>query len=203
MSALRRRCASSSSETASRLDSRGWFVDARFVDHLRNWQAGCTLWVAQGFGVGRIPFAPGTFGSLIGLLWFAILLRAGCFWIYVAGMLAAIPVSVYFCGMGEKILKQTDPGSVVLDEIVALPVCFFSFVALAWFRHQHWPSLEEFFAGSGWIRTGAVFALFRVFDIVKPWPVRGSQKLPGGWGVTVDDILAGIYVALIVSPWAW
>jgi phosphatidylglycerophosphatase A len=173
------------------------------VQGLKKISSACCLWLAQGFGSGRIPFAPGTFGSLVGLLWFALLLKTGCIWGYTIGMLIGIPVSFYFCGQGEKILKQTDPGSIVLDEIVALPVCFFSFVALAWFRHKHWPALEEFFAGSGWIRTGVVFALFRVFDIVKPWPVRGSQKLAGGWGVTVDDILAGVYVALVVTPWAW
>lgn len=49
----------------------------------------------------------------------------------------------------------------------------------------------------------AVFALFRVFDIWKPWPVRQSQRFPGGLGVTLDDLLAAVYVALILTAWLW
>jgi phosphatidylglycerophosphatase A len=61
------------------------------------------------------------------------------------------------------------------------------------------PSMEEFFAGRTWYITVTIFILFRVFDVLKPWPVRQSQKLPHGWGVTVDDFLAAGYVALIVT----
>src|SRR6266567_1124413 len=82
------------------------------------------LCVAQGFGVGGIPFAPGTFGSLVGLLWFVILLWPGNFWFYLGGMLVGIFLSVRLCGAAERILKQIDPGSVVLDEIIAVPICF-------------------------------------------------------------------------------
>src|ERR1043165_372016 len=73
------------------------------------------LWLAQGFGIGRIPFAPGTFGSILGLGWFALLLLAGNFWIYLGGTILGLAVSVWLCGAGEKILNQKDPGSVVMD----------------------------------------------------------------------------------------
>ena len=154
------------------------------------------LWVAQGFGVGRIPFAPGTFGSVVGLCWFLILLATGSFWLYAAGMLLGIALSVWLCGAAEKILKRTDPSSVVLDEIAAMPLCFTAWVANDWFRHGRWPDPESFFNNQNWVRTAIIFALFRFFDILKPWPVGRSQKLPGGWGVTVDDVLAAIYVGL-------
>lgn len=161
---------------------------------------GLRLWIAQGFGIGRIPFAPGTFGSLVGLLWFALLLETGNFWFYVGGTLSGVCASVRFCGTAEKILKQTDPDSVVFDEIAALPLCFLAWVAAEWFRANQLPSLESFFGPRTWVQTAIVFVLFRLFDILKPWPVRQSQRLPGGWGVTIDDVLAATYVALVSLP---
>src|SRR5262245_53097009 len=82
------------------------------------------LWLAQGFGIGRIPFAPGTFGSLLGLLWFALLISTSKLWVLIAGTLLGLGLSVWLCGEGERILKQKDPGSVVLDEVAAIPLCF-------------------------------------------------------------------------------
>lgn len=155
---------------------------------------GLTLWLAQGFGVGRIPVAPGTFGSGVGLLWFLVLVRTGNFWLYVAGLILGIILSIWLCGAAEKILKQTDPSSVVLDEIAAIPLCFFGWVASDWFRRGQMPEPETFFSSSNWWCTLLILGLFRVFDILKPWPVRQSQNLPGGWGVTVDDLLAALYV---------
>jgi phosphatidylglycerophosphatase A len=59
------------------------------------------------------------------------------------------------------------------------------------------PGQEQLFTGNGWWVVGGIFVAFRLFDIVKPWPVRGSQALPGGWGITVDDFLAAAYVNLV------
>ncbi len=157
------------------------------------------LWFAQGFGVGRIPFAPGTFGSLVGLLWFAVLLLPGNPWFGLGGMLAAIFLSVWVCGAAEKILNRTDPGSVVLDEIVAVPLCFAVWLVQYLARHGVLPEPGYFFSRDGWPLTLAVFASFRLFDVIKPWPVRQSQRLPGGWGVTIDDVLAALYVNLLTA----
>ena len=158
---------------------------------------GLLLWVAQGFGSGRIPVAPGTFGSLVGLLWFAALLKAGNFSALLAGILAGLALSVWLCGLGENLLKQTDPGSIVLDEITAVPICFLPWVISQWQRNGVMPAPEFFFTARTWQLTVIIFALFRLFDVWKPWPVRQSQRLPGGWGVTVDDVLAAVYVALV------
>ena len=155
------------------------------------------LWIAQGFGVGRIPFAPGTFGSLVGLLWFALLLLAGNYWIYLAGTLAGLALSVPVCGAGEKILQRKDPGSVVFDEIAAVPLCFAAWLTVAFGKTGAIPPLEYFFSKPVWLLTAGLFVAFRFFDIVKPWPVRGSQSLIGGWGVTMDDALAAVYVNLV------
>ena len=157
------------------------------------------LWIAQGFGIGRIPFAPGTFGSLVGLLWLAVLLLPGNPWFGLGGMLAAFFLSVRLCGVAEKKLNRTDPGSVVLDEIVAVPLCFAVPVGEYLWRHGVLPAPGYFFSRDGWPLTLAVFAAFRFFDVLKPWPVRQSQKLPGGWGVTIDDVLAAVYVNLLAA----
>jgi phosphatidylglycerophosphatase A len=155
------------------------------------------LFVAQGFGVGRIPFAPGTFGSLLGLGWFAMLIATGNFWAYLAGAIEGIAFSIWLCDDAERILDKKDPGSVVLDEMIAIPFCFLPWVASEWWRTDTLPALAIFFAGRALWMTLGIVALFRVFDIWKPWPVRQVQRLPGGWGVTIDDLLAAVYVALI------
>ena len=145
------------------------------------------LWLAQGFGIGRIPVAPGTFGSLLGLLWFALLLLPRNPWVFAAGTLAGVAVSVWLTGAAEKILQQTDPGSVVLDEVAAMPLCFLGWVAFLAGK-TGFPGPADFFSNGNWLPTLLVFAAFRFFDVAKPWPVRQSQSLPGGWGVTIDDL---------------
>jgi phosphatidylglycerophosphatase A len=157
------------------------------------------LWLAQGFGLGRIPFAPGTFGSLGGLALFAVLIWPGRWDVYLFGCLAALGLSVWSCGHAEKVLGRTDPGCVVMDEIAAMPCCFGAWLVTLTSGARPWPGLEFFLTGRGLLGTAAVFCLFRLFDIWKPWPVRQSQRLPGGWGVTVDDVLAAVYVNLVTA----
>ena len=108
-------------------------------------------------------------------------------------------LSVWLCGEAEIILNETDPGSVVLDEIIAIPVCF---AAWTWHYHLHhgiFPQISNM-TQTDWFWILGIFAAFRFFDIAKPWPVRQSQNLPGGWGVTIDDLLAAVYVNLITLP---
>lgn len=158
------------------------------------------VWLAQGFGIGRIPWAPGTFGSVLGLGWFALLLWIA-HWnllVAVAIFLASVIGSVWTCEAAEILMGQKDPGSVVLDEIVALPTCFLGWVFYLWLELGEMPPLELFFGPTTWFLAAGVFLAFRFFDIVKPWPVRQSQDLPHGWGVMVDDQLAAVYVNLTV-----
>jgi len=154
------------------------------------------LFLAQGFGVGRIPCAPGTFGSLLGLLWFALLLLPGNLWVFLGGTITASFLSVWVCGVAERLLQRRDPPSIVLDEIVAVPLCFVAWVGHLFFKTGAMPAAELFWGANTWLLTLGVFAAFRFFDVAKPWPVRQSQKLPGGWGVTLDDVLAAGYVNL-------
>jgi phosphatidylglycerophosphatase A len=152
------------------------------------------LWLAQGFGVGRIPVAPGTFGSIVGLGWVALLLCASNFWLYLAGSLVGLGLSVFCCERAEVLLEKKDPSSVVLDEIAAMPVCFAAWIVLFCSRQHAWPSAADLFNREAWLWSLGIFLAFRFFDVIKPWPVHQSQKLPGGWGVTADDLLAALYV---------
>jgi phosphatidylglycerophosphatase A len=161
------------------------------------------LWLAQGFGIGRIPVAAGTFGSILGLGWFGLLLASGNLWVFLAGTLAGVALSVWLCGEGERILQKKDPGSVVLDEVAAIPFCFLAWVGCYVAKTGSLPGPGYFWAHGNWLSTLGVFALFRIFDIAKPWPVKQSQSIPGGWGITVDDLLAAGYVNLVVAlVWA-
>jgi phosphatidylglycerophosphatase A len=161
------------------------------------------LFLAEGLLVGRIPFMPGTFGSALGVLWVALLLEGRNPWIYSVGCLLSILGSVWLGGKAERILRQTDPGCVVLDEIVAMPVCFAGWLALRAWQSGQLPTPESLCSDNGGWWTLGIFLGFRFFDITKPWPVRRSQVLPGGWGVTIDDLLAALYVNLgVLAAWA-
>lgn len=151
------------------------------------------LFVAQGFGTGRTPKAPGTVGTLVGVAWFVLLNASGHAGVLAAGTLLGLAASVWLCGQAEQILKRPDPGSVVLDEIAAFPLCFA--LPVAWVAYQTGGGLASvgqfYHQWPHWLWT---FVAFRLFDIWKPWPVRQSQRLRGGWGVTADDVLAALYV---------
>ena len=80
---------------------------------------------------------------------------------------------------------------------IAIPICFFG-----WICHLGYLPHPLYFLQDGhWKGTLVVLFFWRLFDVLKPWPVRDSQKLPGGLGVTIDDILAALYVALLTSIW--
>ncbi len=154
------------------------------------------LLLAQGFGVGRLRPAPGTWGSVLGLLWVTVLLLPGSLWFYWAGMAAGFAVCVWLCDLAEKLIGKKDPSSVVLDEVAAMPLCFLAPVLSARLTTGAMESLTLLFSGQNCLRTLALFVAFRVFDVWKPWPIRQSQRLPGGWGITVDDFIAAFYVNL-------
>lgn len=161
------------------------------------------LFLARGFGIGQVPIAPGTFGSLAGMLWFAILLLSKHFAVLLGGTMIGVALSIWLCGEGERILNQKDPGSIVFDEIAAMPICFLGWIVIVTGKAGSMPPFDYFFSGHNWLLTLGVFAAFRLFDVAKPWPVRQSQSLPGGWGVTIDDVLAAIYVnALVLAVYA-
>lgn len=140
------------------------------------------LLLATGGGLGRIPVAPGTFGSVAGLLWaWGLQEIAAPPWLRWLVAAMAILLSVPICQRASDLLGDKDPGAIVLDEIVAVPLVF----------------------GCGLIRLTFPllllgFVAFRIFDILKPPPARQFERLPGGWGIVTDDLVAAVYAGLVV-----
>ena len=158
------------------------------------------LWIAQGTWLGRVPKAPGTAGTLGGFPLTVLLLWPGNFWAYLAGCIVMILIAAPICERAECILGEKDPPTVVLDEIIAVPICFLGIFALMEFTGPSQPNLAAILEiPNWWIWAIAGFALFRLFDIWKPGPINTIQKLPHGWGVILDDILAGTVVCLILT----
>ena len=157
------------------------------------------LFIAQGLGTGLSPKAPGTIGTFLGLPLLILLLLPKSLPFFVLMMLATSIASVYFCTKAEIILEQRDPVSVVIDEIIAVPVCFSGWVTAIYFSTGKMPDWSYFFSSENVMWSVGIVLLFRIFDIAKPWPIGQSQELPNGWGVTIDDLLAAIYVNVIVG----
>jgi len=113
--------------------------------------------------------------------------------------LAGLAFSVWVCSAAERILGQRDPASVVCDEIAAMPVCFLAWLGLVAHQTGQMPAAGYFFSRANWPLTLGVFAAFRFFDIVKPWPVSwADRKIKGGFGIMLDDALAAAYVLLLM-----
>jgi phosphatidylglycerophosphatase A len=139
----------------------------------------------------KLP-APGTWGSLAGLLYFAVFFqRAGDGAILIASAIGGY-LAVALCGEAELRLRKKDPGEVILDEVVAIPLCFLG-----------WHSLHG--AVPTWALLLAGFGLFRFFDILKPLGISRLQSWPGGWGVVMDDYAAALAACatLHAGVWGW
>ena len=163
------------------------------------------LLVAQGLGSGRIPWAPGTWGSLVGLCWFGFLAAAAHPLVYAAGTLALLAIAVPVCSRAEQLLRTPDPGSVVLDEIAAVPLCYAGWMLCDGLRDGSLPVWSSFFTGPNLVLTGLAFGLFRLLDAWKPFPVDRCQRLPGGWGIVADDVVAGLMTGVVIGllRWVW
>jgi len=130
-------------------------------------------------GVGFSPFAPGTMGTLAAIPIF-FLLSLLPWWLYILCVLGIGILACWAAGEAERIFGEKDPHRVVIDEAVGF---FVTMAALP----------------VTWTYLIAGFCLFRVFDIVKPPPIRlVEKKVPGGYGVVLDDVLAGIYAGISV-----
>jgi len=133
------------------------------------------LLVATGLGVGFIPFAPGTFGSVLGLaLWF---LLPQSLPVQIGAILLVFAVGAWSSSVTERRLNRTDPGPVVIDEVLGM-----------------WVTLAGI--PSGWSASLMGFFLFRLFDVIKPYPANRLERLHGGVGVMADDAMAGLYANL-------
>lgn len=139
--------------------------------------------IATVFGIGRIPYAPGTAGSLAAvLLAYPIARNYGMMALAPLGLVVGL-VGVWFAGAYAQTCGQNDPKSCVIDEVAG------QWIALA----------AAPFTPLGFL---AAFAMFRFFDIRKIWPADAAEKLPGGWGIVADDIVAGVMAAMVVIIFA-
>lgn len=138
------------------------------------------VWIATVAGAGYFPVAPGTVGSAVGIgviaafdaIPFAHAWRDALFSL-TTGVIFFL--GIWAAGQSEKFFGRTDPGQVVIDEVVGQMVTFLLGPHVSW---------KFLLAG---------FGLFRLFDITKPFPARRAERLTGGWGIMVDDVIAGAY----------
>lgn len=143
--------------------------------------------------VGRWGKAPGTNGTVVGLLLYTVLFFPSSLAGEVLMLILLAGIAVVICDEGERRLQKRDPGEMILDEVVAVPLCFLG--------------LSSSMAASGgiWMYMLAGFGLFRLFDILKPLGIRRLQAYPGGIGVVVDDLAAAlaVNVTLRLLEFAW
>lgn len=142
--------------------------------------------VAFGFGTGLAPKAPGTVGTLLGLpLFWLISGAAPDLPNQIILLIATFLLGIWACGRTGRTLGAADHGGMVWDEIVA-----FALVLL--------------FTPAGWLWMALAFALFRLFDILKPWPIRlADTHFKSGFGVMFDDLLAALYAIAILKGLQW
>jgi phosphatidylglycerophosphatase A len=135
---------------------------------------------AFGFGSGAAPVAPGTFGTAMAALLY-VLLPAMSPWVYATFVLMSFVAGIWLCGTTARDIGVEDHGGIVWDEFVG-----------------YWITMFMAPAGWWWIVIG--FLLFRLFDIVKPWPIRWlDRNVAGGFGVMIDDVLAGLMALLCLQ----
>lgn len=162
-------------------------------------------------GVGYLPLAPGTWGSLVGIGLYFLVRRAlvsllalapelgpdtfHLFYVVTAFEILFVTalslVGFWSASRTERLSEKKDPGKVIIDEVAG------QFIALI---------PVPFVLGTAWWTVIVAFILFRFFDIVKPYPARKLESLPGGLGIMADDLVAGIYAALgvmlaVVASW--
>jgi phosphatidylglycerophosphatase A len=136
--------------------------------------------IATVFGVGYAPLAPGTVASLVTVVFlgFVPFSRAGL----VVFFVVVVVVGTWAAHLAERVIGGKDPGAIVIDEVAGMTLSVIAFPL---------PLTPEVLA--------AGLAFFRVFDVIKPPPARESQRIKGGVGVMIDDLIAGLYALVIVA----
>jgi phosphatidylglycerophosphatase A len=143
--------------------------------------------LATWFGCGYSPVAPGTAGSVGALLpaWLLVQTFAVAGWVFLIPTLVLLFPSIRAATIVAEQSGRKDPGLVVVDEVLGM------WVTLAGVTHWNWKS---------WL---GAFLLFRILDIWKPYPARELEALPAGTGIVADDLMAGVYGALVLFLAGW
>ena len=157
-------------------------------NRLRSPVLSAALALATCFGVGYAPVAPGTFGSLAGLVLWVVLPHS--IRVQAPVIVVIFAVGSWASGLAERHFRATDPAQVVIDEVMGMLVTLFMNPV-------------------GWLGAFAAFVLFRLFDVIKPYPADRLEHLAGGVGVMADDFMAAIYAnialraMLALGRWIW
>lgn len=148
-----------------------------------NWLNRCIVFCGVGFGSGLTPKAPGTFGSAFALLFIPFWLAIGFFNTIFAIVLMSL-IGIYICGQTAKVMGVHDDGRIVWDEFAGQSITFLPLIYLG---------------TMSWLWALIGFGLFRLFDVWKPWPISViDRQVGGGFGIMLDDIIAGIWAALCI-----
>ena len=163
----------------------GWRARASFGSDLN----GIAVFIATFGYVGYFPVAPGTAGSLAALLLYALVRWLGTPAVELVAIVAVLAIGIWAANGTERALNRKDPGPVVIDEVLGMLLTL-AFMPLSWWG----------------IAVG--FLLFRILDVVKPFPAGRLEHLPGGLGIMADDAMAGVYGQLLmrmaIAMWpAW
>ena len=135
--------------------------------------------------LGLVKKGPGTVGSVAGIALYCVLFHNATPLGYLLLMALLTYLAVAICDTAERRLQMRDPGMIVLDEVIAVPLVFLG--------------MNEYFAQyEGWMLLLAGFVLFRIFDIAKPFGISKLQNLPGGLGCVVDDLAAGVASCIVL-----
>ena len=134
------------------------------------------LTLSSWFGTGLVPVASGTFGTLGAIPLILFLDHLGA-WYRTLILVVVVVIAIWTAGRSQDLLGRNDPSEVVIDEVAGF-------------------LLTLFLLPCSWLSLGSGFVLFRLFDILKPYPVRQSESLSGGFGIVMDDLLAGLYAHL-------
>jgi len=148
-----------------------------------DWTQRLIVFCGVGFGSGLAPKAPGTFGSAFALLFIPLWFSAG-FNLSLILIIMMSLVGIYICGKTAQIINVHDDGRIVWDEFAGQSITFLPLIFID--EINLW-----------WVLVG--FALFRLFDVWKPWPINViDRRVDGGFGIMLDDIIAGIWAALCI-----
>jgi len=140
--------------------------------------------IATFFGVGYFPFAPGTLTSLIVVLLYKFYLHSLSWPFYLLLLFLLFLVGIFTSTKYSLEIKKHDPRRIVIDEAFGQLLVLFR-IGESW--------------GTGWLPLLSCFLLFRIFDIIKPYPIKKVETLPEGWGIVMDDLVAAIYAGVIIN----
>ena len=143
-----------------------------------NFSGKIVLVLSTWFGTGLLPIAPGTFGTLATVPLIIVLDNLGTIY-KVLSLMIAIVVAIWASGRHQELLRQSDPREIVIDEVAGF-------------------LLTMLFLPRSWLAIGLGFIFFRLFDILKPYPIRQTERIRGGLGVVIDDLVAGLYAYAVV-----